>query len=638
MAATGALRLDGATLTGALTVVGDSTIRVHTGTGTINGVMTGTGTLTKVGGGSLVISENSPAFTGTLDFTGGGTLTLAARGSGKSALNAADIIMSENSKLVFNGNNGAFTTKSTGTVTLKSGVQVWATNPTAGAHSISMDFILDTGAGYANIGGFTQGSNTYIYSTISGTGNLSIKDEGTGSGGANAFYFRNGWTTNSYTGLTLVRRGMTFDVTGATVTNGQTLTPFGAYNADGTSGVATIQNGATLTVSANSGTGTGNTATLANGFILDGGNLTVNNFGAGVISGSITVSAAGTLSSNSERLTLTGGLKGAEALAYNSATAGARLILDGTDNSYTGTLTIGTASGIQITGDATGLSGMTIATAAGKSVFVGEDNKDITLGMAITGDGDIAKAGTGTLVISSDRTGAFAGTTTVANGKIQLGNGGTEGSLGTGTIALGDGHAMEVNYAAGTTKQIANIITGNSGITIIGGNATFTGNMSGYTGLVKASAGTNLALSGNTFNGKIRLEGSSHLSTTGMTWNTGTDASLVYTTSANMWNLSSTTFSGTGKMTIDVSGVTDYINGREYVLAVWTGGTWTEANSAVIPAEQGDFSYDVLRNGETLSFRYTLSANAYQWTGNTEDASQGAAWAQQTAPTATNTI
>ncbi|OCA03190.1 hypothetical protein AC781_05740, partial [Akkermansia glycaniphila] len=636
VAKSGAIRFEGAILSGTLTVVGNSSIRLHSGTGTISGAIIGTGTLTKVGGGSLTLNDNSPGFTGTLDFTEGGTLTLAARGSGKSALNAGHIIMGANSKLIFDGNNGNFTSKSTGTVTLKSGVQVWATNPSGGAHSISMDFILDTGDGYANIGGFIFGNATLIYSTVSGTGNLSIKDEGTGSTYGNSFAFRNGWTTNSYRGLTLVRRSITFDAN--SVTNGLTLTPFGAYNADGTSGIATIQNGGTLTVSANSGTGAANTATLANGFILDGGNLTVNNFGAGVISGSITVSAAGVLASNSERLTLTGGLKGAEALTYNSGTAGARLILSGTDNSYTGTLTIGTAAGIQIDSAASGLSGMSIATSAGKSVFVGDDNGDISLDATVTGDGSISKSGTGTLVIASEHTSSFSGTTTVNDGKIQLGNGGTDGSLGTSTIALGDGHAMDINYAAGTTKQIANIITGSSGITLISGNASFTGDMSGYTGIVKASNGTNLALAGNTFNGKIRLEGSSMLNTSNMTWNTGADASLIYTTSSNTWTLADTTFSGTGKITIDVSGVTDYINEHEYVLAVWTGGTWTDANSAVIPAELGDFSYHVIRNGGTLSIRYALGANAYQWTGDTENATQGGAWGQGTAPTATDNV
>lgn len=534
VAASGALRIDGATINGSLTVAGNSTLRVHAGTGTINGALTGTDTLTKVGGGTLYLGNASSAFTGTLNITEG-QLTLAGGSNGKSALNNGNIIMAANTKLAFQGNNGAFTSKSAGTITLKSNVQVWAINPSSGTHSISNDFILDTGAGYANIGGFTQGNSTIIYSTISGNGNLSIKDEGTGSGGGNSFSFRNGWIANSYTGQTLIRRDITFD-TNAT-TNGQTLTPFGVYQADGSSGIATVQNGATLTISGNSGTGTANTATLANGFVLGGGNLTLNNLGNGIVSGSVTASSAAIITSNSERLALTGGLKGSGNVTYNNATANSRLILSGTNNNYSGTLSIGTASGLEIAGGTTGLSGMTIATATGKTVFVGNDNGNLSLGATITGAGKLVKNGTGSVLLSGANT--YAGGTTVQAGTIVAGS---AAAFGTGAVRLSDSVLNFNGYNLANDIVISNGTTANKMISD-GHNAA--------AGTLVLEAGSNLAL----------------------------DVSNAGADGIN-WTLNGLTYDTTATLMLDF-GAAGIANGTTYDLLSWTGASESDYQALI---------------------------------------------------------
>ncbi len=526
VAATGALRVDTATITGSLTVQGDSTIRVHAGTGTINGAVIGTGILTKVGTGTLVLGNASSGFTGTLDITEG-QLTLNSSGSGNAALNNGNIIMEANTKLAFQGNSGAFTTKSDGTVTLKSGVQVWGINPTNGTHTISTDFILDTGSGYANIGGFTQGNSTVIFSTISGTGNLSIKDEGTGSGGSNGFAFRDGWLTNSYEGQTLIRRSITFDTNA--VTNGQTITPFGLYQADGSSGIATVQNGATLTISGNSGTGTANTVTLANGFVLDGGNLVLNNLGNGIVSGSITAASASIIASNSECLTLEGGLKGSGNITYSNSTANSRLVLSGTNNNYTGTLSLGTASRLEIAGNATGLSGMTIAAAAGKTVSVGNDNGNLSLGSAITGAGNLVKSGTGSVLLSGANT--YSGGTTVQGGTIIAGS---ASAFGTGTVRLSDG-VMDFNgYNLANGIVVSNGTSANK-LLSAGNNAT--------AGAIVLEAGSVLAL----------------------------DVSNSGTSGIN-WTLDSLTYDQTSSLIFDF-GTVGVSTGKTYDLLSWTGAS-----------------------------------------------------------------
>lgn len=534
VAASGALRIDGATVNSTLTLAGDSTLRVHAGTGTINGAIVGTDTLTKVGGGTLYLSNASSAFTGTLNITEG-QLTLSGVGNGKSALNNGDIIMAANTKLAFQGNNGGFTSKSAGSITLKSNVQVWAINPTSGANTISNDFILDTGSGYANIGGFTQGNSTVIYSTISGNGNLSIKDEGTGSGGGNIFTFRNGWTTNSYTGQTLIRRDITFD-TNAT-TNGRTLTPFGSYQADGSSGVATVQNGATLTVSGNSGTGTANTVTLANGFVLNGGNLTLNNLGNGIVSGSVTASSATVIASNSERLALAGGLKGTGNITYNNATANSRLVLSGTNNNYSGTLSIGTASGLEIAGGTTGLSGMTISAATGKTVYVGNDNGNLSLNATITGAGRLVKSGTGSALLSG--TNNYTGGTTVQAGTIVAGS---STAFGTGTVRLSDG-VMDFNG-----YNLANGIVISSGTSA---NKMLSAEHNATAGALVLEAGSSLALD------------VSHAGADGINW-----------------TLNGLTYDTTATLMLDF-GAAGIATGTTYDLLSWTGASESDYQALI---------------------------------------------------------
>ena len=78
---------------------------------------------------------------------------------------------------------------------------------------------------------------------------------------------------------------------------------------------------------------------------------------------------------------------------------------------------------------------------------------------AIGGSATLGKDGTSTLTILNNNT--YTGTTTISNGTIQVGNGGTTGSLGTGTIA--DNATLAYNRSG--TVTVGNAITGSGALT-----------------------------------------------------------------------------------------------------------------------------------------------------------------------------
>lgn len=115
-----------------------------------------------------------------------------------------------------------------------------------------------------------------------------------------------------------------------------------------------------------------------------------------------------------------------------------------------------------------------------------------TLSYSITGAGSlngvagITKDGTGTVTIATNNTNS--GATTINAGTLQLGNGGTSGSLGSGNIAINAGSKLEFNRSDDTT--LTNVFSG-TGEIIHNGNGitTLSSNSSGFTGIVTINAG-----------------------------------------------------------------------------------------------------------------------------------------------------
>ena len=101
----------------------------------------------------------------------------------------------------------------------------------------------------------------------------------------------------------------------------------------------------------------------------------------------------------------------------------------------------------------------------------------------ISGTGSVTKSGAGTQTFTGDNT--YTGTTTISAGTLQLGNGGTTGSV-AGNIV--DNAALVINRSNAVT--LAGVISGTGSLTQAGtGTTTLTGTNT-YTGGTTISAGT----------------------------------------------------------------------------------------------------------------------------------------------------
>ena len=418
-----------------------------------------------------------------------------------------------------------------------------------------------TTAGTVSVSGGVEALNGINFTTtgyqLADGGGGSVKLTG-GSAGAN--------TVSTDTGVTA-----TISVPVDATASGFTKTGAGTLILADINSPSTTISGGTLQVG--NGTSGGSfvasdltsTASIAAGATLKymrSDDITVN----GAISGPGTIEQAGT-----GKITFTG--------ALGSATAGVNLLIDG--------------STVELDGNMFGP--ITNNGALIYNHFSATGN--VTQSDPITGTGSVEKQGIGTLTVTGNF--SYTGGTTITGGTIQVGNGGTTGSLSGNVVNNG---ALSFNRSDATS--LSGSISGSGSVSHIGaGSVTLSGNNS-YAGGTTVSGGGALRGTSNTAFGGAS-SGPINLSNGSVLAGDATHTGLVIPNSITV----STPASGNG------------------ILADWTFETSQPASAGPFAAEAGVFASSslasafhsaggtynqVVGNGSAHAF------NSAGWTANTD--------------------
>ncbi|MFM7245162.1 MAG: beta strand repeat-containing protein [Planctomycetaceae bacterium] len=487
--------------TGTLNVTGG---RVTTGKGTLGDFASGVGTAA-VSSGTWEMSDRL-----SVGFYGAGTLNL----SGGRVTNADGFIGSEpgsNGTATITGGTwatsgdlavGAF---GTGMLTMTGGLVSVAGSLSKGA---SGTINLDSG-GRLQIG--TGGATGVL---LGGTGSLvndgtlifNRADASTHSGvlsGAGALTKQGGGTltlsgSNSFTGGTTISGG-TLQVGGGgtegsivgNVVNNSALAfnRSDAVTYSGTvsgTGSLTKQGAGTLTLLGNNSSTGGTT--------ISGGTLQVGGGGTeGSIAGSV-VNNSALVFNRSDPVTYAGTLSGTGSLAKQGAGA---LTLSGS-NSFTGGTTI---SGGTLQVGTGGTTGSIAGNVVNNSALVFNRSDAVTYSGALSGPGSLTKQGGGTLTLSGSN--SHTGGTTISGGTLQVGAGGTTGSIAGNVVnnsALVFNRSDAVTFS-GTLSGTGSIRNAGTGTTTLTGRTSFTDEIAATAG--RLIAGNSASVNGFSTTGSL---------------------------------------------------------------------------------------------------------------------------------------
>jgi fibronectin-binding autotransporter adhesin len=430
---TGNLRQSG---TGTLVLTGSNS---YSGTTTISA-----GTL-QVGDGGTAGSLGTGAITdnGTLVFNRSDELTIAG---GISGTGRVEQVGTGTTILTGNSSYSGSTLISAGTLQVGSG----GTSGSLGTGAVSNDSVL----------AFNRSDTLTVANNITGTGSLIQSGSGTTIlTGTNKY---DGTTTISSGALQVGNGGTTGTLGTGDVDNAGSL----IFNRSDSVTVSNLITGAGSLTKSGSGTLTivADNA-YSGGTTINGGTLQVGDGGTtgSIGSGDITNSATVVFNRTND-LTVAGDISGSGTLIQSGA---GTLVLTGS-NSYSGSTII--RSGTLQVGDG-GTNGLLgTGTVSNNSALVFNRSDDLTVSNLIIGAGSLTQLGGGTLTLTANST--YGGGTVISNGALQVGNGGTTGSIGTGEVF----NAGSLIFNRTNSLTVANVITGTGSLTHTGaGTLTLTG-------------------------------------------------------------------------------------------------------------------------------------------------------------------
>ncbi len=547
---------------GSLNITGNNT---YTGGTTLNAGTLNIGHASALGSGSLTFGGVS-----TFDNSSGSALSLT--GISKQLWNADFTFKGSNS---LNLGTGAVSMNATRTVnvaanTLTVGGAISGTSATAG--------LTKAGAGTLVL----LGDNTYTGATSIASGLLQVG---------------NGGTTGSLASTSIVNNGRLAINRSGQLTLGAAISGIGSLVKDGNgtllltgkntyTGGTTLQNG-TLVLGSSSALGTGPVSvngtldlggqsytalsglkTYANSHITGSSgssSLIINNSAANILDGdvredggvvSLVKAGAGSLNITGNN-TYTGGTTlnaGTLNIGHASALGSGSLTFGGVstvDNSSGSALSLTGISKQLWNADFTfkGSNSLNLGTGAvsmNATRTVNVAANTLTVGGAISGTSATAgltKAGAGTLVLLGDNT--YTGATSIASGLLQVGNGGTTGSLASTSIV--NNGRLAINRSGQLTlgaaiSGIGSLVKDGNGTLLLTGKNTYTGGTTLQNGTLVLGSSSALGTGPVSVNGTLDLGGQSYTALSGLktyanshiTGSSGSSSLIINNSAANI--------------------------------------------------------------------------------------------------------
>lgn len=362
----------------------------------------------------------------------------------------------------------------------------------------------------------------------------------------------------------------------------------------------------------------GTTTATAGDLFINSGSVTVGNISAGALTvnggisvGTLGTSAAlalniGTISANtisigangtysdtsSGTIILTGtaptiNVANGVNAAVNSQIMGTNGLIKGSlgtltlagDNTYSGGTTISLGTLRVGNGGTSGSLGS--GDVVDNAALVFDRSDSVVVDNSINGAGSLTQAGSGTLTLTGNNT--YSGGTTISSGTLQVGNGGTNGSLGSGTIS--DNAALVFDHS--DSIVLSNSISGTGSLTQGGtGMLTLVGTNT-YSGPTLITSGTLQVGDGGT----IGTLGTGAISN---------NSALVFNRSDSV--VVSNTISGAGSLTQAGAGTIILVADNTYTgLTVISSGTLQVGNGGTL----GALGTGAISNNSMLIFDHT---------------------------------
>lgn len=497
------------TINGGTLYMGSSTISTNivdnaafafytTGTIAMSGDISGSGTVDQQGGGTTTISTAQ-------DYTGATSISY-----GRIALSGA------------------------GSIANSSGVTVTGTLDITNVTTAGGAFIKSlAGAGSVYLGtqnlNITNGAGNFS-GTISGTGGVVI------AGGSEIFS-----GSSVYSGTTAINSGSLVLLPGASLTASTVAVANGATLDLSQNSANVVSTSASISSLSGSGSVTlgshtliiNNAADTFSGVISGSGGLTING-GTETLSGANTYTGMTTVASGTLALASTGSLSASSSLNVNGtldASLASGPTLTFTSLAGSGTVTLGTnnlqlsAAGDTFSGVIQGTGGLMVGggteVLAGDNTYTGgttisggtlqigtsgysgsitgnvADNGTLAFSRAdkyvfnglISGTGAVSQVGPGTTVLTAANT--YSGGTTITYGTLQVGNGGTTGSIQGNVV---DNSTLA--FARSDNVSFGGVISGKGNVNLLSGTTTFSA-ASTFTGTTTIASASTLALSGS---------------------------------------------------------------------------------------------------------------------------------------------